>query len=147
MDSSIILNDVDCKVNTIDTEFGEETLINIPKQYKYLSEVFNTLPKNAFFCKSVCGVGGTFLSIESDENYVIAVGSVELIYNKTQQHKNLLGVYGNFKIKDIEFYIVMCKLFGFPIKIMTTYDSLWKVTEALKDNVSSCNLLIDEIQV
>ena len=94
----------------------------------------NTLPKNAFFCKSVCGVGGTFLSIESDENYVIAVGSVELIYNKTQQHKNLLGVYGNFKIKDIEFYIVMCKLFGFPIKIMTTYDSLWKVTEALKDS-------------
>ena len=39
MDSNIILNDVDCKVNTIDTEFGEETLINIPKQYKYLSEV------------------------------------------------------------------------------------------------------------
>lgn len=147
MDRNIILPNTNCAINSVETEYGNETVVDIPKQYKYLSEVFNTLPKNAFFCKSVCGVGGTFLSIESDENYVIAVGSVELIYNKTQQHKNLLGVYGNYKIDDIEFYIAMCKLFGFPIKIMTTYDSLWKVTQALGKNVSECNLLIDEIQV
>ena len=147
MDTNIVLPNIECSVNDIETDYGKETVIDIPKQYKYLSEVFSTLPKDAFFCKSVCGVGGTFLSIESDENYVIAVGSVELIYNKTQQHKNLLGVYGNYKIDDIKFYLLLCKLAGVPIKIMTTYDSLWKVTQALGNNVDSCNLLIDEIQV
>ena len=147
MDTNIVLPNIECSVNDIETDYGKETVIDIPKQYKYLSEVFSTLPKDAFFCKSVCGVGGTFLSIESDENYVIAVGSVELIYNKTQQHKNLLGVYGNYKIDDIKFYLLLCKLAGAPVKIMTTYDSLWKVTQALGNNVDSCNLLIDEIQV
>lgn len=147
MDSNIIIPNTNCEVNTIDTEYGQETVINIPNKYKYLSEIFNTIPKNSFFCKSVCGVGGTFLSIESDENYVIAVGSVELINNKTQQHKNLLGVCGNFKIDDIKFYLFLCRLVGLPIKIMTTYDSLWKVTQALGDNTKNCHLLIDEIQV
>ena len=147
MDTNIVLPNTECAVNEVETDYGNETVIDIPKQHKYLSEVFSTLPKDAFFCKSVCGVGGTFLSIESDENYVIAVGSVELIYNKTQQHNNLLGVYGNYKIDDIKFYLLLCKLAGLPIKIMTTYDSLWKVTQALGNNVGSCNLLIDEIQV
>src|SRR5574344_1706789 len=86
----------------VDTDTGVETVINIPKEYKYMSEVFSTLPDNSFLCKSVAGVGGTSLAITNDENYVIAVGSVELIINKSEQHDNLIPVYADISMKDIE---------------------------------------------
>ena len=131
----------------VDTDTGVETVINIPKEYKYMSEVFSTLPDNSFLCKSVAGVGGTSLAITNDENYVIAVGSVELIINKSEQHENLIPVYADVSIKDIENSINIKRLTQQPIKIMVTYDSLPRVVDVLGDNVKDFKLLVDELQV
>ena len=127
----------------VDTDTGVETVINIPKEYKYMSEVFSTLPDNSFLCKSVAGVGGTSLAITNDENYVIAVGSVELIINKSEQHENLIPVYADVSIKDIENSINIKRLTQQPIKIMVTYDSLPRVVDVLGASVKDFKLLVD----
>ena len=38
----------------VDTDCGVEYVYTIPKSFKYMSEVFNTLPDNSFLCKSDC---------------------------------------------------------------------------------------------
>ena len=131
----------------VDTDLGVEHIYTIPKPFKYMSEVFETLPDNSFLCKSVAGVGGTSLAINNDEDYVIAVGSVELIINKAEQHDNLIPVYGDVKIKDIENAIITKRLLKQPIKIMVTYDSFPKVVDVLGDEVVNTKLLVDELQV
>lgn len=131
----------------VDTDTGVETVINIPKEYKYMSEVFSTLPDNSFLCKSVAGVGGTSLAISNSEHYVIAVGSVELIINKSEQHDNLIPVYADISIKDIENSINIKRLTQQPIKIMVTYDSLPRVVDVLGASVKDFKLLVDELQV
>lgn len=130
-----------------ETDTGIETVIRIPKEYKYMSEVFNTLPENSFLCKSVAGVGGTSLAINNGEDYVIAVGSVELILNKSEQHDNLIPVYAGVSMVDVEKTIHIKRLAKDPIKIMVTYDSLPKVVEILGDSVKGFKLLVDELQV
>ena len=130
-----------------ETVTGIETVISIPKEYKYMSEVFNTLPENSFLCKSVAGVGGTSLAITNGEDYVIAVGSVELILNKSEQHDNLIPVYAGVSMVGVENTIHIKRLAKEPIKIMVTYDSLPKVVEILGDSVKGFKLLVDELQV
>lgn len=130
-----------------ETDTGIETVISIPKEYKYMSEVFNTLPENSFLCKSVAGVGGTSLAITNGEDYVIAVGSVELILNKSEQHDNLIPVYAGVSMVDVENTIHIKRLAKEPVKIMVTYDSLPKVVEILGDSVKGFKLLVDELQV
>ena len=131
----------------VDTNLGIEHVYTIPKDFKYMSEVFNTLPDNSFLCKSVAGVGGTSLAINNSEDYVIAVGSVELIVNKAEQHDNLIPVYSGVSSCDIANAIESKKLLGQPIKIIVTYDSLPKVVEVLGVYVSNTKLLVDELQV
>ena len=131
----------------VDTNLGVEHVYTIPKDFKYMSEVFNTLPDNSFLCKSVAGVGGTSLAINNSEHYVIAVGSVELIINKSEQHENLIPVYSGVNSCDIVTAIEGKKLSGQPVKIIVTYDSLPKVVEALGTDVSNTKLLVDELQV
>lgn len=131
----------------VDTNLGVEHVYTIPKDFKYMSEVFDTLPNNSFLCKSVAGVGGTSLAINNSEDYVIAVGSVELIINKSEQHENLIPVYSGVKSCDIMTAIGSMKLLGQPVKIIVTYDSLHKVVESLGTDVSKTKLLVDELQV
>ena len=131
----------------VDTNLGIEHVYTIPKDFKYMSEVFNTLPDNSFLCKSVAGVGGTSLAINNSEDYVIAVGSVELIVNKSEQHENLIPVYSGVNSCDIMTAIESKKLSGQPIKIIVTYDSLPKVVESLGADVANTKLLVDELQV
>lgn len=129
------------------TDLGEEHVYTIPKSYKYMSEVFNTLPDNSFLCKSVAGVGGTSLAITNSEDYVIAVGSVELIINKAEQHDNLIPVYGDVTSLDIENAVSIKRLTKQPIKIIVTYDSLPRVVDVLGASVATTKLLVDELQV
>lgn len=131
----------------VDTKLGIEHVYTIPENFKYMSEVFNTLPDNSFLCKSVAGVGGTSLAINNSEDYVIAVGSVELIINKSEQHENLIPVYSGVNSYDIMTAIESKKLSGQPIKIIVTYDSLPKVVESLGADVANTKLLVDELQV
>ena len=134
-------------VNQITTDSGVEHVVKIPTGFKYLNEVFTTFPDNSFLCKSVAGTGGTSLAITNSENYVIAGSSIELVTNKSDQHSNLIPVYGGIYQEDIEKSISHNKSLGIPIKIITTYDSLYKVVSALGDEVSEFKILVDELQV
>lgn len=115
-----------------------KTVVQIKSDVKYLSEVVSTLPSNCLLDKGKVGCGGTFLAIESKVSYVIAVPFVSLIENKVSQHKNILGVYGDILQSEIKNYVSesVC-----PI-IMTTYDSIDKVTKCI--NPRDYRLLIDE---
>lgn len=131
----------------VNTEQGKEVLVNIPSGFRYLDEVFNTFPDNSFLCKSVAGVGGTTLAITNKEDYVIAGSSVELVINKADQHDNLIPVYAGVYAKDIIKEIGIKRDLGIPVKIITTYDSLYKVVDALGIDVQNYKLLVDELQV
>lgn len=131
----------------VSTKEGEEYLVNIPSGYRYLDEVFTTFPDNSFLCKSVAGVGGTTLAITNKEDYVIAGSSVELVINKSDQHDNLIPVYAGVYVEDIIKEVNTKKDLGIPVKIITTYDSLYKVVEALGGEVKDYKLLVDELQV
>lgn len=140
-DSSIV------KESVSNTEQGKEVLVNIPSGFRYLDEVFNTFPDNSFLCKSVAGVGGTTLAITNKEDYVIAGSSVELVINKADQHDNLIPVYAGVYAKDIIKEVDIKRDLGIPVKIITTYDSLYKVVDALGIDVQDYKLLVDELQV
>lgn len=112
---------------------------------KYLSDKIKELPKNCLFDKGKVGCGGTTLAIEGSEPYVIAVPYAGLVGNKVRQYPNercpyrIFGVSEGVTPDSIRKYLSQAAV---P-KIMTTYDSLGKVIEALGD-VSVVNLLIDE---
>lgn len=109
---------------------------------EYANEVMDSIPLG-YIDKSVCGCGITTVALENNENIIIAVPSVELIRNKVAQYPNdrfkgvILGVYGDIKEEDINKYLSESK----PIKIMVTYDSLYKL-EYLLD--LDFKLIIDE---
>lgn len=134
-------------VEEVVTNTGIERVVNIPSGFRYLNEVFTTFPDNSFLCKSVAGTGGTSLAITNNENYVIAGSSVELVTNKSDQHTNLIPVFGGIYQEDIEKAVAHSKSLGIPVKIITTYDSLHKVVSALGEDVSNYKILVDELQV
>lgn len=108
---------------------------------EFASEVMNVIPAG-YIDKTVCGCGLTTVALENSVDTIIAVPSVELIRNKVAQYPNtrsnnvLLGVYGGVSNDDIEEYVTN----NSPIKIMVTYDSLWKVEHLL----DTCHFVIDE---
>ena len=117
--------------------------ITIPTGKTYLSEVISDLPTNCVFDKGAVGCGGTTLAINSKENYVIFVPFVSLVNNKVNQHDNLFAVKEGVTVQAIKDYVNAAE----TIKIITTYDSLSKVVEALGEAVNSVNLLIDELHL
>jgi hypothetical protein len=117
--------------------------INIASGIKYLSEVFNELPKG-LLNKCRCGAGGTFVAITDNNPYIIAVPYVSMIDNKCNQHSNLIGIYGGFDFTNLSELLHKNSV---P-KLMVTYDSLPKIIDYLLDlgiNVyKEFKLLIDE---
>ena len=114
--------------------------INIDNKIRYLSELMNDLPHDAFIDKGVTDCGGTTLVLTNDEKYVVAVHSLGLLKNKCEQHPNVLGVYGETPNDEISNYIE----FGGK-KIIVTYDSLPRLIKEI--NPSDFRLLVDEVQV
>ena len=120
---------------------------------------FKVIPAG-YINKTVCGCGLTSVAIESAENCVIAVPNVALVENKVRQYYNtqyqdnpkttykvrqrfkgeVFGVLEGVDKEDIDKYIERVKKAGTPIKIMVTYDSLFKCDVYLDD----CHLIIDE---
>lgn len=114
--------------------------IKIDKGVKYLSDIMTDLPHNAFIDKGVTACGGTTIVLTNDEPYVVAVHSIALLKNKCDQHKNVLGVYGETSSKEITDFVE----FGGK-KIIVTYDSMHKLLENI--NPKDFRLLVDEVQV
>ena len=102
---------------------------------------FKEIP-NGYIDKTICGCGLTSVALENDVNTIIAVPNVALVLNKVAQYPNkrykgeILGVYGNTSNEEIESYLKRAKI----IKIMVTYDSLYKVDRLL----NKCRFIVDE---
>ena len=113
----------------------------------YLSDLRKELPVNCLFDKGKVGCGGTTLAIESNVPYVICVPFVSLVDNKLAQYPNerysgeLFGVWSGVTVASIKKYTQ-----NTPIpKIITTYDGLPKVLEAI--DPKQYKLLIDEYHI
>ena len=128
---------------TQDISTNTQTLV-VPTGMHYMSDVLEDLPKGVFIDKQVCGVGGTTLAIKSNTNYVIACHRKLLVENKYIQHPDtLIKVCGGVKVEDIVSELRLGKN-----KIITTYDGIHKVSEALKQvgMLDQYHLLVDEVQ-
>ena len=105
------------------------------------NEDFKEIPVG-YIDKTVCGCGLTSVALENDLNTIVAVPNVALVENKVSQYPNIrfsgeiFGVYGGVTEKEINAYLKRTKI----IKIMVTYDSLYKVDFLL----DKCRFIIDE---
>lgn len=105
------------------------------------NEDFKEIPVG-YIDKTVCGCGLTSVALENDLNTIVAVPNVALVENKVSQYPNIrfsgeiFGVYGGVTEKEINAYLKRTKI----IKIMVTYDSLYKVEHLL----NKCRFIIDE---
>jgi hypothetical protein len=120
----------------------------------YLSDYYKELPSNCVLNKIATGCGGTTLEIENmNRDSIIAVPLEQMIKNKVNQYPNertpeefkMFGVCAGVTKYDIIEYLNSNEVH----KIITTYDSLYKVIEAIKEvnnrQLNSYFLLIDEV--
>lgn len=100
---------------------------------KSLDAVFpdKRIPSNTILDKTICGVGATYLEIHAKRDSIIVEPNVPVITGKMQEHKHLIGVFGDkITVREIAQQI---KNKTEPwVKIMTTPDSFPKVVKALQ---------------
>lgn len=108
---------------------------------RYLSEVFNELPKGVIN-KKLADVGGTYLAINCEYNYIIVCPTRDLVdsieADKNNKH-NIFKCYGGVTIHDFKKY---CSTNTIK-KIAVTYDSFTKLTNWII-NPNEYRVLIDE---
>lgn len=113
-------------------------IINIPKQYKFLSEFISELPSHKLINKGITGCGGTTLELNAKRNSIILCPTKNLVLNKA---KYGIGVTGNTLNKDINTYLKTASIKY--KKIIATYDALPRLIELIPDYYNYF-LLIDE---
>lgn len=113
---------------------------------KYLSDVISELPIG-IFNKKLTNVGGSFVALNSPDNYLIVVPTRDLIDNKLSNPLNskyeLFGLYGGITNKQFKDYIKR----NDKHHILVTYDSLPKLIkwlEKLGINAYDYKVLFDE---
>ena len=120
----------------------------------YLNHFYKEVPSNCVFNKVATGCGGTSLEIENmNRNSIIAVPLEQMISNKVEQYPNsrtpkdfkMFGVSAGITKEDIIEYLKTNRIH----KIITTYDSLYKVIDAITElgqrELKNYFLLIDEV--
>lgn len=128
-------------------------IITIPKEYKYLGEVEHyTLDDkvinkklelfNGIFNKRIPGSGGTTLVLKNNEKVILVSPRNQLLISKHLQTPDSLLINGEHK-EDIKTYTdtVQCP------KILTTYDSLYKVIKSVGSDIKDYHIIIDEFQM
>ena len=125
----------------------QSNIIAAPAGATYLSDFMTTIPENCIFNKRITGCGATELALRNDVPTIIAMPYVALVKNKTLYRKdnlNILGVYSDISNDAIADYAHQSN----TIKIATTYDSLPRVVETLKqanaNPYKNTFLLVDE---
>lgn len=114
-------------------------------EYVNQKKDFNEIP-NGYIDKTICGCGLTSIALENNIDTIIAVPTIALVDNKVEQYPNdrykgvILGVKGGITNKDIEKYVYQQRVLKMPLKIMVTYDSLYK----LESLFNTCKIVIDE---
>lgn len=121
------------------------TIIEIPENTKYISEVISDFPSNCIFDKGRVGAGCTTIALTNTENYIIAVPFISLIENKVAQYPDntLLGVTGNTISSKVKKYLKNTEI----KKILVTYDSLPRLIDQIEEfgySTQDFSLLIDE---
>lgn len=95
--------------------------------------------------KQVTGCGLTSVALENEEDTILLVPKRALVDNKVKQYPNkrfknrIFGVCGGIFKDDVDVYINSLKS-GDPIKIICTYDSVYKVEHL----IDRCRFIIDE---
>lgn len=115
----------------------------------------NDLPHDCIFNKVVTGCGGTTITLQNDEDYIITVPTTELIINKIGRpdagvgivkfhdgtSRPVFGLHGRYNAA-IEREILEYTDMNNTKKIICTYDKLPKLCELV--NPSRYRLLVDE---
>lgn len=121
--------------------------ISAPVGATYLSDFMTELPVNCILNKRITGCGATELALRNEIPTIIAMPYVSLVKNKTiyrTDERKILGVYSEVGDKAIADYIES----RHPLKIATTYDSLPRVVDTLKqvgkNPYKDAFLLVDE---
>lgn len=119
------------------TDIQYEKTIFMKSPYTRLSDALTDLPDNVYLNKVTTGSGATHLCLNNDVNYVVIVPYKSAINNKVNPPEgsvkpkyNILAVKQGVFEDDIVAHITS-QVDGVPIKIMTTYDSFYKVYHAL----------------
>jgi hypothetical protein len=120
----------------------------------YLSKYYKEVPANCVFNKVATGCGGTSLEIENMlRDSIITVPLEQMINNKVEQYPNertpkdfkMFGVKAGITKEDVKEYLQANKVH----KIIVTYDSLYKVIDAITElnqrEIKNYFLLIDEV--
>ena len=108
----------------------------------YLGEFMDDLPKNVMLNKVTTGCGMTSVVLKNEVKYVLAVPYVALIENKIlwckEKDIDVCAIYGGNGEKEVLAFT--------GDKIITTYDSLGKVTRALEQrgDIKDWKICIDE---
>ena len=121
--------------------------IIIPKGTRYLSEIASFELPNGILDKELTGCGATTLALTDGYPTIIASPRKALVLNKTKQFpvpQSFAVVSGVYK-QDVRKYLDDCIREGIIPKIITTYDSLSKVSSSLtEEERNSFRLVIDE---
>ena len=108
---------------------------------RYLSEVFNELPKG-IINKRLADVGGTYLAANCKYNYIIVCPTRDLVDSIAEDKNNKYNIfrcYGGTKRDEFNEYCSINKI----KKIAVTYDSFTKLTNWI-ENHNDYRILIDE---
>lgn len=135
----------------MDTIDYEKTLF-MKSPHRRLSDALTDLPDNVYLNKTTTGCGATHLCLTNSVNYVVIVPFRSAIANKTNSETGIEGVIRveeGVTVNEIIFGINNTSITGKAIKIMTTYDSFYKVYDAVKHlgMLEDFKLCIDESHV
>ena len=125
-------------------------VILINRSTRYLSDVKDNEGKKfelpiGVLAKGATGCGGTTLALEDENKTIIASPRKALIECKARQYADALLVEGGVRTDEVAMYIQLCDEKGIVPKILTTYDSLFKVACAI-DDMSTWRVVVDEFQ-
>lgn len=128
---------------------------------QYLTDVLHEMPSNVILDKVLPGLGATYLILKMQCNCIIVEPNVPVIQGKVNQEKHkddhLLGVFADpsnvhqtVSNDDIASHIRECQRNGWPIKIMSTPESLQRTVDAIRSTgLDACRdffWLLDEVQ-
>lgn len=79
--------------------------IKVPANVNYLNEWVGFELPRGIVNKGITGCGATTLAIEDAHKTIICSPRINLIKNKSRQHKGTLAVYGDVRNVEIEDYL------------------------------------------
>lgn len=116
-------------------------MIKVPANVNYLNEWVGFELPRGIVNKGITGCGATTLAIEDEHKTIICSPRINLIKNKSRQHKGTLAVYGDVRNVEIEDYLRNSP----KPKLLATYDSIPRLSNIIKDK-SDWRVVVDEYQ-